>query len=392
MAKFHLTPKGQARQCSAKTPESCKYSQEAGETVAHYDSKEEAQQAYEKQATEKHGSIQSLGKKKTRKRQAQTADEKLAGEYFDNHLAKYSEGFPQEMIDTQKERYIKDALTNEKAFNEIKEWDSNRKLAAEYFDKKQRQFLVGMDEEAISLMKQRYVTDVMNNENALSQIQKENEIKETVEEYFDKTVSDSFKRYKGEEEIANIKERFVNDVLNSNEEAKNDILKAMNKEHLSHSNTPQYKENGDTAYKGVDVIENEVKFNGETYTRIDENNHMDQPYAIRVQLGTELSEEEAERVSQLFGYDYAKTGGERGNAFEQDSPNSIIVYADTTKGRAYQKMDEFMEDFKYTLENGTPIRKTDRAGAGTKGTRLVDGMGDVGYIEFYADNTFSFNK
>lgn len=47
MAKFHITPKGQARECSAKTPEACKYSQQAGETVAHYASKEEAQEAYE---------------------------------------------------------------------------------------------------------------------------------------------------------------------------------------------------------------------------------------------------------------------------------------------------------------------------------------------------------
>lgn len=340
MSKFHLTPKGQARQCSAKTPESCKYSQEAGETVAHYETKEEAQQAYEKQGKEEHGTTNTLTKKKT-KQKAQSREEKLA---------------------------------------------------AEYFDKNQRQFLQGFDEEAIQNLKANYINDVMNNEKALSQIQKENEVKETVEEYFDKTVSDSFKQYKGEEEITNIKERFVNDVLNSNEEAKNDILKAMNKEHLSHSNTPQHKENGDTAYKGVDVIEDEIKFNGETYTRIDENNHMDQPYAIRVQVGKELTEEEAEKVSQLFGYDYAKTGGERGNSFEQDSPNSIIVYADTTKGRAYQHLGEFMEEMPNTLENGTPVRKTDRAGAGTKGTRLVDGMGDVGYIEFYADNTFSFDK
>jgi len=328
MSKFHLTPKGQARQCSAKTPESCKYSQEAGETVAHYETKEEAQQAYEKQAKEEHGSIQSLAKKKTRKNQEQTADKKLAGEYFDKHLAKYSKGFPQEMIDTQKERYIKDALNNEKALDGIKEWDNDRKLTAEYFDKNQRQFLAGMDEEAISLMKQRYINDVMNNEKALSMIKKENE----------------------------------------------------------------FKENGDTAYKGVDVIEDKVKYNGETYTRIDENNHMDQPYAIRIQVGKELSEEEAEHVSQLFGYDYAKTGGERGNSFEQDSPNSIIVYADTTKGRAYQHLGEFMEELPNTLENGTPIRKTDRAGEGTKGTRLVDGIDNLGYVEFYADNTFSFDR
>lgn len=234
MSKFHLTPKGQARQCSAKTPESCKYSQEAGETVAHYETKEEAQQAYEKQGKEEHGTTNTLTKKKTQEEQ---------------------------------------------------------------------------------------ITNTTKNE-------------------FETPIND----------------------------------------------------NSDTPYKGVNVIEDEIKFNGETYTRIDENNHMDQPYAIRVQVGKELTEEEAEHISQLFGYEYAKTGGERGNGFEQDSPNSIIVYADTTKGRAYQHLGEFMEELPNTLENGTPVRKTDRAGAGTKGTRLVDGMDDLGYVELYSDNTFSFDK
>lgn len=66
MAKFHLTPTGQARECSAKTPEACKYSREAGETVEHYSTKEEAQAAYEKQM-EKSQIKTSLTKKKTKK-------------------------------------------------------------------------------------------------------------------------------------------------------------------------------------------------------------------------------------------------------------------------------------------------------------------------------------
>lgn len=338
MSKFHLTPKGQARQCSAKTPESCKYSQEAGETVAHYETKEEAQQAYEKQGKEEHGTTNTLTKKRT-KQKAQSREEKLA---------------------------------------------------AEYFDKNQRQFLQGFDEEAIQNLKANYINDVMNNEKALSMIKEQESERKIIGDYFDRGASEHWENM-DQAELQNKKEAFINDVL-KDEESKKFILSEKGNQKQQDSSIPQYKENGDTAYKGVDVIEDEIKFNGETYTRIDENNHMDQPYAIRVQVGKELTEEEAEKVSQLFGYDYAKTGGERGNSFEQDSPNSIIVYADTTKGRAYQHLGEFMEELPNTLENGTPVRKTDRAGAGTKGTRLVDGMGDVGYIEFYADNTFSFDK
>lgn len=47
--RYHINPDtGRAGQCSAKTPEACKYSVESGTVVEHYDSKEEARAAYEK--------------------------------------------------------------------------------------------------------------------------------------------------------------------------------------------------------------------------------------------------------------------------------------------------------------------------------------------------------
>ena len=47
--RYHINPDtGRAGQCSAKTPEACKYSIESGTVVEHYDSKEEARAAYEK--------------------------------------------------------------------------------------------------------------------------------------------------------------------------------------------------------------------------------------------------------------------------------------------------------------------------------------------------------
>jgi len=221
--KFHLTPKGQARPCMAQTAASCKYSKEAGEIVEHYDTKQEAQQAYEEQAFQEHGSTKALTKKPKTK------------------------------------------------------------------------------------------------------------------------------------------------------------------------NIPQFKENGDTTYKGVSVIEDQVIYDQVKFTRLNQDNMIDTPYSIRVQVGKELTEQESQKVAQLFGYEYAKTGGERGNHFEQDSPNSIIVYADTTKGRSYRRLDEFVKNLPETLKNGTPIRKTDKAGTGTKGTRLVDGFGDLGYVELYADDTYNIN-
>lgn len=336
MAKFHLTPKGQARACSAKTPEACKYSQEAGTVVEHYNTKEEAQAAYEKQTTEKLGSTNTLTKKKATNHN--TADEALASEYFDKNLAKFSQGFPEAVIAEQKKRYIKDATENKTALEQLKEWDENRQAAADYFENNQKKFLKGFPDEVIEQQKQRYIDDVLDNEIAIAQLKD----------------------------------------IQQDKDAKKD-------------EEPQFKDNGDTTYKGVDVVEDEVIYDGIKFTRLDDKNVISEPYAIRVQLGKELSEEDAQKVAQLFGYAYAKTGGERGNHFEQDSPNSIVVYADTTKAGSYESVDRFIEELPEFLEEGTPVRKTDKAGPGTKGTRLVNGFDDLGYVELYADNTYKMN-
>lgn len=106
----------------------------------------------------------------------------------------------------------------------------------------------------------------------------------------------------------------------------------------------------------------------------------DTPYAIRVQVGKALTPEEANTLAALLGYSYAKTGGERGNSYTQDSPCSIVFWCDTTKGRAYRRLDAFFEDARHMIVHGSPPRKT------KGGTRLVQGLGDVGDITFYADN------
>lgn len=74
--KFHLTPTGQARACSAKTPEACKYSQEAGEVVEHYNTKEDAQAAYEKQQ-EKAGNGSGTLKKTAKKARPRKSKEEI---------------------------------------------------------------------------------------------------------------------------------------------------------------------------------------------------------------------------------------------------------------------------------------------------------------------------
>ena len=147
-----------------------------------------------------------------------------------------------------------------------------------------------------------------------------------------------------------------------------------------------------TEYYGPSEIRDEIRVRdsdgyGTDYTRIDYDKgvYPSEPYSFRIQVGREISPEEARSLAGLVGYQYAQTGGERGNDYIQDTPNSIVFHADTTKGRAYRKLDTFVSELPATIQEGSPIRKTDRAGAGTQGTRKVEGMGDIGYVELYAD-------
>lgn len=155
-----------------------------------------------------------------------------------------------------------------------------------------------------------------------------------------------------------------------------------------------FDENGNSLPRNPRVVVDEVQALGApgreptVFRRIGEGTFraIGTPDNIRVQVGRNLSPEQAEQLAGLVGYSYAKTGGERGNSFTQDSPNSIVFHADTTKGRAYRKLDEFLADTKAVVSEGTPVRTTDQAGAGTKGTRKAEGLSDFGYVEFYTDD------
>lgn len=123
-----------------------------------------------------------------------------------------------------------------------------------------------------------------------------------------------------------------------------------------------------------------VEHDGTVYYELTDNVWADAPYAIRVEVGRVLTADAAERLAGLVGYAYAKTGGERGNGYVQDSPKSVVYYCDTTKGRAYKHLEQFFEDAKTYIVEGSPQRKTKNM------TRLVEGLGDVGEIKFFADN------
>jgi len=122
-----------------------------------------------------------------------------------------------------------------------------------------------------------------------------------------------------------------------------------------------------------------------TFNRIDEPEHLPAQFdALRVQVGCDLTPQQAQHLAQLVGYGWATTGGEPLPDPEQDTPASIVVYADSSKARSLAQIDMFVDDLAALVAQGSPVRKTDRAGAGTKGTRLVDGLDGLGQVHLFA--------
>lgn len=106
------------------------------------------------------------------------------------------------------------------------------------------------------------------------------------------------------------------------------------------------------------------------------------PYAMRFEANRDLTDDEVEHLSHLVAYTFAATvRGEGVGPAVRDTPRSFHLGADSTKSRRSDvaaAFDEFEVNLDSYLLNGSPVRTTNRAGAGTAGTRAVEGMGDPG--------------
>lgn len=134
------------------------------------------------------------------------------------------------------------------------------------------------------------------------------------------------------------------------------------------------------AGKVVDTLD----IDGITYHRHRDGIDFTQPYSMLIQSERPISDEEMDRMTQLAGYCYRSTvHGESLDDPHRVSPYAFTIFADTTKGRGY--IGDFIDEYPTMLDEGSPLRTTDRAGAGTKGTRLVEPMDDAPQIEMYFD-------
>lgn len=112
---------------------------------------------------------------------------------------------------------------------------------------------------------------------------------------------------------------------------------------------------------------------------------------MRLQFNRPLRDTEKLHLAGLAGYAYRTTvAGEQLGEPHADSPYSFVVSADMTKSRRDDlgiALEEFEGAFPDMIRKGSPVRTTDRAGAGTKGTSLVEAFNDpdLAYEIFYDD-------
>ena len=120
----------------------------------------------------------------------------------------------------------------------------------------------------------------------------------------------------------------------------------------------------------------------ENIDQIIQNIGMDEYANLYVYAG-----ENSAQVAGLISYYIAAAGKMRGDGVYPSSPDEhggVWIYVDLTKSRSDDygiSMDVYQSEnsIQDLLTEGSPVRKTNRAGAGTKGTRAVEGIGDMDF-------------
>jgi hypothetical protein len=114
-------------------------------------------------------------------------------------------------------------------------------------------------------------------------------------------------------------------------------------------------------------------------------------YALReILAGEELSDpivlrygdEAQEPVSRVP----TLVGGECGQVWHLDSPFTVLCFTWNSQSSIRTEPDYHwaFEVAASYIQRGSPVRQTDRAGVGTRGTRLVEGIGEkAGNVSFY---------
>jgi hypothetical protein len=131
------------------------------------------------------------------------------------------------------------------------------------------------------------------------------------------------------------------------------------------------------------------------YVQAEYYSHQNYPDDMRIQASRPLTDAEVQRVAQLTGYQYKSTlGGEGLSDPDRCGNASVLVGSDMTKAAGRKShLDDFEDGLEDRLRYGSEVRKTNRSGPGTQGTRLIDGLGDdLNFTLYYKDDSVKFDK
>ena len=130
----------------------------------------------------------------------------------------------------------------------------------------------------------------------------------------------------------------------------------------------------------------------EGYQEVGYDYEGDHFYTLRVEFSRELTADEISRACGCIGYAFrARIRGEELSdpvVLQNTGRAGTVVELsyDTTKTASDDPdLIAAFDDAATYIELGTPIRKTDRAGKGTKGTRLVEGLNDDTKVRFFVN-------
>jgi len=125
-----------------------------------------------------------------------------------------------------------------------------------------------------------------------------------------------------------------------------------------------------------------------SYYKLDEGIYNWEYDTMLIKASRPISDDEMRHLAGLVGYAYSVLAGEGVDWPDRVSEDSFTLFADSTKSRN-SDFSAFYDNLNSIIAEGSPIRKTNRAGEGTKGTRKVNGMPDV-TVDLYLDEVFSF--
>lgn len=134
-----------------------------------------------------------------------------------------------------------------------------------------------------------------------------------------------------------------------------------------------------------------IVHDGRIYSRSREGVTPDTPNFVRIQLDRPLLDGEQDQIASLVGYAWKvkmrpDNWADAVDTEDVDSPYSVVLsvdlYREAPRNNEHRSLREFEAALHEYFSEGSPIRTTERAGRGTKDTRLVEGLAGGSDLSF----------